>query len=138
TPPRRACAASRCGASGSTRARSRSRSPPRAPRARTPRASAAQPTSTPACPQAKGLGCKTHIAAAVPGHVIGDPVRLRAAVENLIDNAVKFTERGDVVLRMSATRAGRDRVRLSFAMIDNGIGMSAAELKRLFRPFVQA
>ena len=88
--------------------------------------------------QAKGLGCKTHIAAAVPGHVIGDPVRLRAAVENLIDNAVKFTERGDVVLRMSATRAGRDRMRLSFAMIDNGIGMTAAEVKRLFRPFVQA
>jgi CheY-like chemotaxis protein/nitrogen-specific signal transduction histidine kinase len=88
--------------------------------------------------QAKGLGCKTHIAAAVPGHVIGDPVRLRAAVENLIDNAVKFTERGDVVLRMSAVRAGRDRVRLSFAMIDNGIGMTAAEIKRLFRPFAQA
>jgi CheY-like chemotaxis protein/nitrogen-specific signal transduction histidine kinase len=88
--------------------------------------------------QAKGLGCKTHIAAAVPGHVIGDPVRLRAAVENLIDNAVKFTERGDIVLRMSATRAGRDRVRLSFAMIDNGIGMTPAEVKRLFRPFAQA
>ena len=88
--------------------------------------------------QAKGLGCKTHIAAAVPAHVIGDPVRLRAAVENLIDNAVKFTERGDIVLRMSATRAGRDRVRLSFAMIDNGIGMTPAEIKRLFRPFAQA
>ena len=88
--------------------------------------------------QAKGLGCKTHIAAAVPGYVIGDPVRLRAAVENLIDNAVKFTERGDVVLRMSATRAARDRVRLSFAMIDNGIGMTPAEVKRLFRPFAQA
>jgi len=88
--------------------------------------------------QAKGLGCKTHIAAAFPGHVIGDPVRLRAAVENLIDNAVKFTERGDVVLRMAAARGGRDRVRLSFAMIDNGIGMTPAEVKRLFRPFAQA
>src|SRR5215471_6447990 len=88
--------------------------------------------------QAKGLGCKTHVAAAFPGHVIGDPVRLRAAVENLIDNAVKFTERGDVVLRMAAARGGRDRVRLSFAMIDNGIGMTPAEVKRLFRPFAQA
>jgi len=88
--------------------------------------------------QAKGIGCKTHIPAAFPGYVIGDPVRLRAAVENLIDNAVKFTERGDVILRMSATRAARDRLRLSFAMIDNGIGMTAAEIKRLFRPFAQA
>jgi CheY-like chemotaxis protein/nitrogen-specific signal transduction histidine kinase len=88
--------------------------------------------------QAKGLGCKTAIAAAFPGHVIGDPVRLRAAVENLIDNAVKFTERGDIVLRMSAARAGQQRVRLSFAVIDNGIGMTPAEIKRLFRPFAQA
>ena len=88
--------------------------------------------------QAKGLGCKTAIAAAFPGHVVGDPVRLRAAVENLIDNAVKFTERGDVVLRMSATRAGRGRMRLTFEIIDSGIGMTPAEIKRLFRPFAQA
>ena len=88
--------------------------------------------------QAKGLGCKTTIAAAFPGHAVGDPVRLRAAVENLIDNAVKFTERGDVQLRMSAARAGRDRLRLSFAVTDSGIGLTPAEIKRLFRPFAQA
>jgi CheY-like chemotaxis protein/nitrogen-specific signal transduction histidine kinase len=88
--------------------------------------------------QAKGLGAKTEIAAAFPGHVIGDPVRLRGAVENLIENAVKFTERGDIVLRMSAARAGRDRVRLAFAISDSGIGMTAAEMRRLFRPFTQA
>jgi CheY-like chemotaxis protein/nitrogen-specific signal transduction histidine kinase len=88
--------------------------------------------------QAKGLGCKTAIAAAFPGHVIGDPVRLRTAVENLIDNAVKFTDRGDIVLRMSATRVGRDRARLSFEIIDSGIGMTAVEIRRLFRPFAQA
>ena len=87
--------------------------------------------------QAKGLGCKTAIAAAFPGMVMGDPVRLRAAIENLIDNAVKFTERGDIVLRMSAARAGRDRTRLVFAITDSGIGMTAGELKRLFRPFAQ-
>ena len=88
--------------------------------------------------QAKGLGCKTAIAAAFPSHVIGDPVRLRAAIENLIDNAVKFTERGDIVLRMTAARAVRDRVRLTFAIKDSGIGISAAEKKNLFRPFAQA
>jgi len=88
--------------------------------------------------QAKGLGCKTAIAAAFPGQVIGDPVRLRAAIENLIDNAVKFTERGDIVLRMSAARAPKKRLRLTFEIIDSGIGMTAPEIKRLFRPFAQA
>jgi len=88
--------------------------------------------------QAKGLGAKTEIAAAFPGHVIGDAVRLRTAIENLIDNAVKFTERGDIVLRISATRAVRGRVRLSFAITDSGIGMTTAEMRRLFRPFAQA
>ncbi len=88
--------------------------------------------------QAKGLGCKTAIAAAFPGFVIGDPVRLRTAVENLIDNAVKFTDRGDIVLSMSATRVGRDRSRLSFEIVDSGIGMTAGEIGRLFRPFAQA
>jgi CheY-like chemotaxis protein len=88
--------------------------------------------------QAKGLGCKTAIAAAFPGQVIGDPVQLRAALENLIDNAVKFTERGDIVLRISAARAGRERWRLTFNIVDNGIGMTPAEMRRLFRPFAQA
>ena len=88
--------------------------------------------------QAKGLGCKTAIAAAFPGQVLGDPVQLRAALENLIDNAVKFTERGDIVLRMSAARAGRERWRLTFTIVDNGIGMTPAEMRRLFRPFAQA
>jgi CheY-like chemotaxis protein len=85
-----------------------------------------------------GLDAAIGIAKKLPARVVGDEVRLRSALENLIDNAVKFTERGDVVLRMSATRAGRDRVRLSFAMIDNGIGMTPAEIRLLFRPFAQA
>ncbi|HEU5276875.1 MAG TPA: ATP-binding protein [Xanthobacteraceae bacterium] len=88
--------------------------------------------------QAKGLGCKTAIAAEFPGQVIGDPVQLRAALENLIDNAVKFTERGDIVLRISAARAGRERWRLTFTIVDNGIGMTPTEMRRLFRPFAQA
>ncbi len=87
---------------------------------------------------AKGLRCKVEIAADLPRRATGDPVRLRAALENLIDNAVKFTERGEVWLRASAARAGKHRVRLVFAMSDSGIGMSAAEIKRLFRPFAQA
>ena len=71
--------------------------------------------------------------------VAGDAVRLRAALENLADNAVKFTDGG--ARRSSpptAEPAARGRVRLIFTVTDSGIGMSAAELKRLFRPFAQA
>ena len=70
--------------------------------------------------------------------MVGDAVRLRAALENLIDNAVKFTERGAVRLEVTAVPARRGQVRLVFAVIDSGIGLKPAEIRRLFRPFVQA
>jgi CheY-like chemotaxis protein/anti-sigma regulatory factor (Ser/Thr protein kinase) len=70
--------------------------------------------------------------------VICDPLRLRAALENLIDNAVKFTERGRVRLDVAVEKAARGRVRLVFSVTDTGIGLSAAEIRRLFRPFAQA
>ena len=73
-----------------------------------------------------------------PPVAIGDPVRLRAAIENLVDNAVKFTEQGRVRLVVTATPAGKSRSRLAFMVEDTGIGLSAAEVKRLFRPFTQA
>jgi CheY-like chemotaxis protein len=62
---------------------------------------------------------------------------LRAALENLVDNAVKFTERGKVGLVAAAEPAARGRVRLVFAVTDSGIGMTRAEIGRLFRPFTQ-
>ena len=74
----------------------------------------------------------------LPPHVAGDALRLRAALENLADNAVKFTERGSVHFAVSAEPARGKRVKLVFEMSDSGIGMSAAELKMLFRPFAQA
>jgi CheY-like chemotaxis protein len=70
--------------------------------------------------------------------VVGDPVRLRAALENLIDNAVKFTESGGVALKVAPARAGKGRVGVSFAVSDSGIGLTLPEIKRLFRPFSQA
>ena len=70
--------------------------------------------------------------------VTGDPLRLRAAVENLADNAVKFTDTGGVTFAAGAEPAGRGRVRLVFAISDSGIGLSKQEIKRLFRPFAQA
>src|SRR4029077_11210642 len=53
-------------------------------------------------------------------------------------NAVKFTERGKVGLQIAAAPMARSKVRLSFTVSDSGIGMTEAELDRLFRPFAQA
>jgi CheY-like chemotaxis protein len=88
--------------------------------------------------EAKGLAANITIAADLPELVSGDRVRLRAALENLIDNAVKFTERGRVGLSVSAQRAARGRHKLNFAVADNGVGLSKPEIARLFRPFSQA
>src|SRR6185437_11021451 len=74
----------------------------------------------------------------LPALVVGDQVRLRAALENLIDNAVKFTDQGGVALAVSARRAAKGKVGVAFAVSDSGIGLTLAEIKRLFRPFSQA
>jgi CheY-like chemotaxis protein len=70
--------------------------------------------------------------------LLGDAARLRAAIENLIDNAVKFTERGSVRLDVRASQAGRGKTKLVCTVTDSGIGLTRAEIKRLFRPFTQA
>ncbi len=88
--------------------------------------------------QAKGLEAETTIAADLPERVVGDPVRLRAALENLIDNAVKFTDQGTIRLEVKAKRAARGRVALIFCVADSGIGLTPDEIRRLFRPFAQA
>lgn len=81
----------------------------------------------------KGLTCSTSITDDLPADMVGDQVRLRAAVENLIDNAVKFTDAGEINLDISHVDG-----KVCFAVSDSGIGLTAAEIKRLFRPFVQA
>jgi two-component system, sensor histidine kinase len=87
--------------------------------------------------ETKALATEIHVGA-LPDAAVGDAVLLRAAVENLIDNAVKFTERGKVGLSVTAEPAARNRARLVFAVSDSGVGLSRAEIKRLFRPFAQA
>lgn len=85
---------------------------------------------------AKGLKAKSMLGRRLP-LVEGDAVRLRAALENLIDNAVKFTERGHVTLRVGATQKG-GTITARFTVSDSGIGLKPAEIRRLFRPFSQA
>ena len=87
---------------------------------------------------AKGLQSSVEISQNLAAFVIGDPVGLRAALENLIDNAVKFTEAGSVALKVTALRAPKGKVGVAFAVSDSGIGLTLAEIKRLFRPFSQA
>jgi CheY-like chemotaxis protein/nitrogen-specific signal transduction histidine kinase len=101
---------------------------------------------------AKGLQAQIEISDKLPGLVVGDPVRLRAALENLIDNAVKFTDQGGVALAVAPWRPAKGmvkekakekamskgRVGVAFAVSDSGIGLTMAEIKRLFRPFTQA
>src|SRR5581483_11521218 len=87
---------------------------------------------------AKGLQARIDISDKLPRFVTGDPIRLRAALENLIDNATKFTEHGGVALSVRPTGEAKGRIAIAFAVSDSGIGLSVAEIKRLFRPFSQA
>jgi signal transduction histidine kinase/CheY-like chemotaxis protein len=101
---------------------------------------------------AKGLQSRIEISEALPSLVVGDLVRLRAALENLIDNAVKFTDAGSVAFEVSLVRAARanpqgkpdqakpaqGKFAVAFAVSDSGIGLTLGEIKRLFRPFSQA
>jgi len=86
----------------------------------------------------KGVKAEIDIASDLPPLVAGDALRLRAALENLADNAVKFTSAGAVGFAATAAAAGRGKVRLIFTLTDSGIGLTARELKQLFRPFAQA
>jgi CheY-like chemotaxis protein/nitrogen-specific signal transduction histidine kinase len=88
--------------------------------------------------ETKGLRAEVTIADDMPDLLLGDPVRLRAALENLVDNAVKFTEHGAVKLEARVDRGGRGRVKFVVVVTDSGIGIARAEIKRLFRPFAQA
>jgi CheY-like chemotaxis protein len=87
---------------------------------------------------ANGLQSKVTIAENLPAFVTGDAVRLRAALENLIDNAVKFTPSGLVALDVSIASRGKSGMDVTFAVSDSGIGLSLAEINRLFKPFSQA
>ncbi|MCK9565395.1 MAG: response regulator [Methanothrix sp.] len=73
----------------------------------------------------------------VPAMLIGDEMRLRQILINLLGNAVKFTEKGEVVLSVSSSPLPGDEVRLHFAIKDTGIGISQENLGKLFQSFTQ-
>jgi two-component system sensor histidine kinase/response regulator len=80
----------------------------------------------------------TEIDAAVPNIILGDSVRLRQVLLNLIDNAVKFTDKGEIKVRVKLVQKMSYGVIVQFTIQDSGIGMSEEALKKLFQPFEQA
>jgi two-component system, sensor histidine kinase and response regulator len=86
----------------------------------------------------KGIELVVAIDRETPGSVRGDPNRLRQVLTNLLGNAVKFTERGEVVMSVSPIRACRNEIVLEFKITDTGIGIDSQALRGLFQPFHQA
>jgi two-component system, sensor histidine kinase and response regulator len=89
----------------------------------------------------KGLELACFIPPGVPEVVVGDPARLRQVLVNLVSNAIKFTERGEVFIRIRAELiedAGKPACRFFFAVQDTGIGIPEGKAERLFDSFTQA
>lgn len=86
----------------------------------------------------KGLGLRIRVADDIPDLVLGDPVRLRQILANLVSNGMKFTIQGELSLSLSARCQEPDRVWLDIQVRDTGIGMSKDVLDQLFTPFFQA
>jgi PAS domain S-box-containing protein len=88
--------------------------------------------------QSKGLELACHVAADVPDAVIGDPSRLRQVLTNLVGNAIKFTEKGEVVVRVTRASSSDDGVELRLSVQDTGIGIPAEKQAKIFEAFTQA
>jgi protein-histidine pros-kinase len=86
----------------------------------------------------KGLELIVDVRPEVPRRVVGDPTRLRQVIINLIGNAIKFTERGEVVLEVSAEQSTAASVGLRFAVRDTGIGVPPEKQQAIFEAFSQA
>ena len=86
----------------------------------------------------KGLELIFQIERSTPRHLLGDPLRLGQILTNLANNAVKFTEQGEILIAVAPEGVSGGKVRLRFSVRDTGIGMSTEETAKLFRSFSQA
>lgn len=94
-------------------------------------------------PQASGKGITLEAMGldVCPSALLGDPTQLRQVLSNLVSNAIKFTQRGSVLVQVErhpAAQVGDERIWLKFSVADSGTGISEAVLKHLFNPFAQA
>ncbi len=86
----------------------------------------------------KGLRFGSHVAPHLPRRLVGDAGRLRQVLTNLVGNAVKFTERGEVMIHVRPDEIAVDKMRLRIEVRDTGIGIAADSQKRIFESFAQA
>jgi two-component system, sensor histidine kinase and response regulator len=86
----------------------------------------------------KGLEFLAHTARDIPDRLVGDPLRLGQVLTNFVNNAVKFTENGEVRLEVKLLERTGDRAQLQFSVRDTGIGMTQEQAAKLFQPFTQA
>lgn len=86
----------------------------------------------------KGLELIFQVAPGTPHSLLGDPLRVGQVLLNLVNNAVKFTDRGQVVITIHLLRQEQSRVQLEFSVRDSGIGMTKEQQERVFRAFTQA
>ncbi|MEO5375845.1 MAG: ATP-binding protein [Alphaproteobacteria bacterium] len=86
----------------------------------------------------KGLKLLFDIAPSIPANVLGDRLRLSQVLNNIVGNAIKFTEQGEIRIIAEAVPRDDDSLILRFRVHDSGIGLSKTQLETLFRPFVQA
>jgi CheY-like chemotaxis protein/signal transduction histidine kinase len=88
--------------------------------------------------QRKGLELVCHIPPQVPTALVGDPGRLRQVLINLVSNAVKFTEKGEIVVQVEVLADGEEDVELHFAVCDTGVGVAEDKRDMIFHAFCQA
>ncbi len=86
----------------------------------------------------KGLQLILEVTPDLPKHVVGDPLRLGQVLNNLVSNAVKFTEKGEIRIRVDIVERGEQDAEVRFSVSDTGIGIAPEQLERLFQPFMQA
>ncbi|MCX6271727.1 MAG: response regulator [Bacteroidetes bacterium] len=86
---------------------------------------------------AKGVGLVTYFDSGIPEQLIGDSMRLRQVIMNLSDNAVKFTESGEIMISAELLELGEKFLKIQFRIKDSGIGISAEDKSKLFLPFSQ-
>ncbi|MGC1953008.1 MAG: ATP-binding protein [Gammaproteobacteria bacterium] len=91
-----------------------------------------------AAAQRKGLELACFVALNIPASIAGDPIRVRQILANLLGNAIKFAEQGEIVLRVQETTLEVERPALCFEVQDTGIGIRPEVRNQLFEPFVQA